>query len=159
MKNAFFNTNHNVEEIKPEYFDNGKVICQHCKKPFNIISPTHLKKEHNSTVEKYKKDFPDAPLSSQQFKAKQRFHAAELFSDKNPDKKPEEFFFQDLVVKKEEEAKNEEEILNNLKKDIDMSVLMKEVKFKDKLDLFLCIRKRFPSLVNNYTINIIALNG
>ena len=159
MKNDFIDTNSVVEEIKPEYFDNGKVICQHCKKSFNIISPTHLKKEHDSNIEKYRKEFPDAPLSSQQFKAKQRFHASELFSDKSVPGKSEEEFFVDLIVKTDEQKKNEEAILSKLKQEIDSNSLIKDLKYQDKLDLFICIKNKFPNLKNNYRIEIVPLNG
>jgi len=63
------------------YFnDQGLVLCQVCMKPFQVISATHLKK-HEMTIEKYKLTYPDAPLSSKIFMAKNKFKDSEIFKD------------------------------------------------------------------------------
>ena len=39
-----------------------KVICLLCDKPFRRITNTHLWKEHQTTMEEYKQQFPDAEI-------------------------------------------------------------------------------------------------
>ncbi len=52
--------------------DNGKIICLECKKEFIMITAAHLKKFHSMTVEGYKLKYPEAELTGEIFKAKQR---------------------------------------------------------------------------------------
>jgi len=60
------------EETK--YFtESGKVICQLCGKSYKMITATHLKKFHQLSVEQYREQFPDAPVSSKEFRAKQKY--------------------------------------------------------------------------------------
>ena len=62
----------------PFFNEKKKVICQICGKPFLVISPKHLEK-HNIKYGDYKKRFPDAPLSTQEFKARGKFGKTKLF--------------------------------------------------------------------------------
>jgi hypothetical protein len=68
-------------EYPYQFFDeNKKVICQICGKPFLVISPRHLEK-HNIKYADYTKRFPDAPLSTQEFKARGKYGKTKLFYD------------------------------------------------------------------------------
>lgn len=64
-----------------KYNEIGQVICQECGKALNIISPTHLK-THTMNLEVYRKRYPDFPLASKSFGAKQKFGESELLNSK-----------------------------------------------------------------------------
>jgi len=49
--------------------EDGKVLCQLCGKPCQIITPRHLGL-HSITFADYKKQFPKAPISSKEFNAR-----------------------------------------------------------------------------------------
>jgi len=38
------------------------VVCRLCGKNFKMITATHLKKDHDTTIEEYKKEFPEAQI-------------------------------------------------------------------------------------------------
>ena len=46
--------------------EDGKVACEICKERFKIITGKHLLK-HNTTMKKYKEQFPNAKLSGKQY--------------------------------------------------------------------------------------------
>jgi len=64
----------------PFFNEKGKVVCQICGKPFLVISPRHLGK-HNIKYADYTKRFPDAPLSTQEFKARGVYGRTKLFKE------------------------------------------------------------------------------
>ena len=64
----------------PFFNEKGKVVCQICGKPFLVISPRHLGK-HNIKYADYTKRFPDAPLSTQEFKARGVYGKTKLFKE------------------------------------------------------------------------------
>lgn len=47
--------------------DSGKVSCVICGKEYKIITPTHLKKSHDMTLEEYREQFPNAQISGRSF--------------------------------------------------------------------------------------------
>jgi len=59
--------------------ENGKVICQICGKSFLVISPKHLMKIHDVTFSQYRSRYPDAPLSSEEFRSRGKFGKLGLF--------------------------------------------------------------------------------
>jgi hypothetical protein len=67
-----------IQYPHPFFNEKKKVICQICGKPFLVISPRHLDK-HNVKYADYTKRFPDAPLSTQEFKARGKFGKTKLF--------------------------------------------------------------------------------
>ena len=62
-----------------EYVRNGRVVCQECGKDYKLINPLHLK-THKMTMDEYKLKYPDAPVTSDQFKAEIRYSEHELLS-------------------------------------------------------------------------------
>ena len=56
------------------------VICQECGKSFSQITNQHLK-FHQTTIPEYKIKYPDFPISSESFKAKQKFKKVNVFND------------------------------------------------------------------------------
>ena len=70
-----------MSEYSHPFFDeNRKVICQICGKSFLVISPRHLAK-HNIKYADYTKRFPEAPLSTQEFKARGKYGKTKMFDD------------------------------------------------------------------------------
>ena len=52
--------------------ENELVECLLCNRKFKIITALHLKKNHDTTMKEYRLTFPNAPISSEGFKQKQR---------------------------------------------------------------------------------------
>ena len=63
-----------------QYDEKGMVICQECGKSFSQIKNQHLK-FHQITIPEYKIKYPDFPISSESFKAKQKFKTVDVFDD------------------------------------------------------------------------------
>lgn len=63
-----------------QYDEKGMVICQECGKSFSQITNQHLK-FHQITIPEYKIKYPDFPISSESFKAKQKFKKVNVFND------------------------------------------------------------------------------
>ncbi len=140
------------------YNENGKVICQECKKPFSIISPTHLKNSHNLTIEEYRKKYNDPPLSSDGFKAKQRFKGSVVFKDNVG--KSEEELFSELAPKPE--------VLMNIQNDTQLEELKKDQEGKSlqvlipngsKREIYSYLLTIFPNLKSNFQIDIKTPGG
>ena len=62
-----------------QYDETGKVICILCGKPFHQITPQHLRKEHDISIEEFKTKYPDVLLTGLQFKSKQKYKYTTLF--------------------------------------------------------------------------------
>lgn len=99
----------------PFFNEKKKVICQICGKPFLVISPKHLGK-HNIVYDDYKKRFPDAPLSTQEFKARGKYGKTKLFEN-------DEIGTEQLVDEKEPEVE-----------ELDVEKLAKEYKALSPMD-------------------------
>jgi len=56
-----------------------KIDCAICGEKFPIITPSHLMRKHKISLAEYKEKFPDAPITSSQYKAKQKFLKGNLF--------------------------------------------------------------------------------
>ena len=87
-----------IEYPHPFFDEKGKVVCQICGKSFLVISPRHLGK-HNIIYADYTKRFPDAPLSTQEFKARGKYGKTKLFEQ-------EEIGPEQLVDEKEPEIES-----------------------------------------------------
>lgn len=101
------------------YYDEktGKVNCQVCGKPFITISPRHLKK-HDLTYGEYTAQFPDAPVSSEEFSIRSVYGKnKEMFDD--PEPKIEEV--DDLSILSE--SVTEEDYIQETEKDPDIEEL------------------------------------
>ena len=61
-----------------------KIECAVCGEKFPIITPSHLMKKHSMSLTAYKEKFPDAPITSSQYKARQKFLKGNLFVKKDP---------------------------------------------------------------------------
>ncbi len=136
----------------PIYFDErGNVICQLCQKPFNIISPRHLKKEHGLTFEGYRSQFPDAPISGEKFSKTMTFARTKLFREEPIDEIPkiEQLFDQNF----EEKLKD----FSNYRKP--KTFIDDGVTPKGKLDILNFLLAYFDEVENNYFIEKYTLSG
>ena len=66
------------EYSHPMFDEKGKVVCQICGKSFLVISPRHLGL-HNIKYADYTKRYPNAPLSTQEFKARGKYGKNKMF--------------------------------------------------------------------------------
>jgi hypothetical protein len=99
-----------------------KIECMLCGEKFPIITPSHLKKRHSMSLSDYKEKFPEAPITSSQYKAKQKFLKGSLFSKEEEKATPivDEINLGDLTLKTE--SKVDVEL-----KDVEKKVLPKEL--------------------------------
>lgn len=89
----------------PEFDKEGKIICQICGKSFSMVTPSHLQRKHNMSLEEYRNKFPDISLTSNQFNKSRKYETSDLFTpsdepvieseinDTEPDEDP---IFEDL---------------------------------------------------------------
>jgi hypothetical protein len=64
-----------------QYDETGKVICILCGKPFHQITPQHLRKEHDISIEDFRTKYPDVSLTGLQFRSKQKYKYSTLFEE------------------------------------------------------------------------------
>jgi len=82
----------NLEKVKETKVEEESlnVKCVLCNREFRIITPQHLKKSHNMSMEEYKTQFPNAPLAGNHFKLAQKHRDTSLFKSKlKPTPEPE----------------------------------------------------------------------
>lgn len=130
----------------PEYDEDGKVICQICGESFNVISPSHLGRKHDVTMEQYRQRFSDAPLNTEKFKLRQKYTHSPLFEREEPE---------------EVEVQEQPEILDKIDKEEEKK-LFKEVKEdkpkptrptdKSKSTILNELRKYYPHVRQDYII-------
>jgi len=102
------------------YTESGKVICQECGIGFGLINATHLKKEHNMTVESYKDKYPGLPISSKALCVKHRKQPEGIFDkiteiiNEVPIESCEEFNM-DKIPKIQKETNIQEDFLSEIK--------------------------------------------
>lgn len=136
------------------YNEQGKVLCQICKNPYKIISPTHLKRSHDITLEEYRKKFPDAPITSKEF------DAINKYKDNGPFKpsakvKVVDDLLKELVDEKEQDINPiiDDLIQDAAKMNDDIVVEVEKPSiFKDKDNLYNYIKSKLPYVKNNYII-------
>jgi len=159
----------------------SKVKCAICGEMFPIITPSHLKKHHTSLSD-YKEKFPDSPITSSQYKAKQKFLKGSLFTKEEKTPIIDEIDLGDLSLKTEakidmeiEEVKNlsEPSLLKSENKDLIVRQLeIKESGSKpqprpqiqiipEKRRVLELLQNLFPvtSVVNNYLVEKFHRDG
>jgi len=139
--------------IDSQYYDErGNVICQLCKKSFNIISPTHLKKEHGIKFNTYKSQFPDAPISGDKFSKTMKYVKTDFFrKDDNVDTIPQ---IENILTENFEEKLKE---FSNFKKPKQFTLSYNIQKSKvDILNFLICY---FDEIENSYFIEKYTLSG
>lgn len=66
----------------PTFNEKGKVLCQECGKPFMILTPSHLK-THNLKYGEYKDKYPDAPITTEEFKALSKYSKPSKYTEED----------------------------------------------------------------------------
>lgn len=72
-----------------QFSEDGRAICQLCGKAFHVITPKHLERKHDTTIKLYKEQFPEFPIVSKQFMAKQQRSRSTLFQEATKEKESE----------------------------------------------------------------------
>jgi hypothetical protein len=169
-----------------QYDEKGMVICQECGKSFYQLTVQHLKL-HQMTTPDYKLKYPDCPISSKSFKAKQKFKTVNVFED-SPSEHIEPLPKTENLEIKSNQIQEEIKIEETNEFDLDkIPVISKEfanevsnfieevksfteehhIKFpdpknlihKDKLKILNFLLLYFNDLQNSYFINKINKNG
>jgi len=162
-----------------KFNEEGKAICQLCGKAFHVITPKHLERKHDITMKLYREQFPEFPITSKQFMAKQQRQRSTLFLEaekakereieevKETIRKNEDFieegepeskpiveteitpFEEETKTPKIEEVDFEEEPLPPPSKG---EIAFMETSPREKIDLILYMRGLFPDIKNNYVV-------
>lgn len=110
-----------------------KIKCAVCSEMFPIITPSHLMKKHQMSLKDYKEKFPEAPITSAQYKAKQKFLKGNLFvKEEKSEPIIDEIDFNNLTLKSESKVDAEIEDIKNLEPELlKEKELFKEIVSKD----------------------------
>jgi len=163
-----------------KFNEEGKTICQLCGKAFHVITPKHLERKHNITMKLYREQFPEFPITSKQFMAKQQRQRSTLFleAEKAKEKEVEEVKEiirknEDFIEEGEPESKpaveaeitpfEEEEAKTPKIEEVDFEgeptplpskgeIAFMETSPQEKIDLILYLRGLFPDIKNNYVV-------
>jgi hypothetical protein len=119
-----------------KYDEKGMVICQECGKTFKQLTVQHLKL-HQLTTPEYKIKYPDFPIYSESFKAKQKFKNVDVFEKPVEVDNPIEP--QPVITKP----------LEDIKPQIKEEIKIEETKEFD-LDKIPVVSKEFASEVSNF---------
>jgi hypothetical protein len=157
----------------------GKVICQVCKKEYNVITPAHLKKSHNMTMDEYKLKYPNASLVGEKTKNRRKYSQDQYFKTKQEENDEFKEFYkndnnpeiEEINIKKEIEE-NDDEIIKEyvIEKSKDFDVLEYKANKKDndieinpiqkmKNRIHKQIKKYFPNTKIDYLIEEKSMIG
>jgi hypothetical protein len=127
----------------------GHVTCRLCGKQFGLITPQHLKRFHNVTMEQYKMKFPDQQLWGKAFTSTAKYADIDLF--KNPpveiDKIPK--VGEIRIPKDLENFHMKEDVETNKKQNMPLG----------KTKIYDALRKYFGYIESNYFIEKVDLTG
>ncbi|OQB41046.1 MAG: hypothetical protein BWY04_01076 [candidate division CPR1 bacterium ADurb.Bin160] len=146
-------------------FDDSKdvVECQICKKQFKAITPRHLLKYHDMTIQEYREQFPDSPIRFQKDKNVEEESPLkeieniskpeiEIFEEESPLKEIENISKPEIEIF-EENFINENSVWEDIKKSKIKRVPIRPVVNNDnKNEIFMKLKIYFPNLENNYKI-------
>ncbi len=133
--------------MKTKFHDeNGKIVCQECRKPFQQITFTHLK-HHGMTLDDYKAKYENYPLTSESFRARQKFKKSEVLG-----KIPIAEELLDELVEESEALEDDDTLLNEIIEEAASKKEEHEIPFPEKRRVFQFLRTKFPNIENNYFI-------
>lgn len=148
----------------------GKVLCQICGKPFNIITANHLLK-HNVTMEQYKIRYPGLTLASDQYRAKQKFNKTQVF--KKEQEKQTTKIEDDIIEDFEYKSKNYENLHDDFKEiivneepkveEFDIPTYKEEkpknIVYLTKARILNVLLEYFPNVKENYLIRKLSITN
>lgn len=129
----------------------GHVTCRLCGKQFGLITPQHLKRFHNVTIEQYKMKFPDQQLWGKSFTATAKFRGTDLFKNKNP-------LVEIDKIPKVEEIRIPKDLEDYQRKE-DLEAIKEQNMPLGKSGIYETLRKYFGYVETNYFIEKIDLSG
>lgn len=159
--------------------DKGKVVCQICGEEFPIITPSHLKNKHGISLSIYRERFPDCPITSVEYKARQRYLKGNLFSKTEENPVVEDIDLTKLTLTQTDVLDIEREVVEKkpelTKPEKKADLVVKQVKIQKtnnlfphapkihprKLQILEFLRNLFPTdtIINNYMIDKVSLSG
>jgi len=154
------------EESYPSTNNEGKVLCQICGKPFSIITPGHLLK-HQVTMKQYKLRFPDSPLTSSDFKSRQKYAKSSLFKkdseETNKSLKPP-IQKENIIEDKISDYKFPEEIIVNEEPEIEELEIDYKTEIKDpiqykKNQILNCLKQFYSNIQMDYMIQKLSISN
>ncbi|MDX1702413.1 MAG: hypothetical protein R3250_17425 [Melioribacteraceae bacterium] len=127
----------------PPFNEKGKVICQVCGKAFMILTPSHLK-THNLKYSEYSQQFPDAPITNEEFKALSKYSKPK-YSEEDHKILGEETVIEDDIPVIDDEFEMPK---NQLAKEFDNPMDAK------KFEIFSFLADYLPNLKQDFLIEI-----
>ena len=127
----------------------GHATCMLCGKQFGLITPQHLKRFHQVTMEQYKMKFPDQPLWGKAFTSSAKYAGTDLFKNSpvEIDKIPK---VGEIRIPKD---------LEDYKKKENIEEAKKQNMPRGKGGIYDTLRKYFGYIETNYFIEKIDLSG
>ena len=127
----------------------GHATCMLCGKQFGLITPQHLKRFHQVTMEQYRLKFPDQPLLGKAFSSSIKYAGTDLFKNTSVeiDKIPK---VGEIRIPKDLEDFKKKEKEEDIKKQ-NMPL--------GKSGIYDALRKYFGYIETNYFIEKIDLTG
>jgi hypothetical protein len=127
----------------------GRVTCRLCGKQFGLITPQHLKRFHNVTIEQYKMKYPDQQLWGKAFTNSVKYAGTDLFKNSpvEIDKIPK--VGEIRIPKDLEDFQKKEDVVVEKMKNMPMG----------KSGIYDVLRKYFGYVETNYFIEKIDLTG
>jgi len=165
------------------FSEDGRAVCQLCGKSFHVITPKHLERKHDTTVKLYREQFPEFPIVSKQFMAKQQRQRSTLFQGAEEEKKKEVEEVLETIRRNEdfiEEDKPEvkPEIAPPIEEDDTRVPTIEELDFEkevipapedeiefmetspqEKIDIVRHLKGVFPHMRNNFAVVKKSLHG
>lgn len=146
----------------PKFDENDKVVCQICGKAFLVISPKHLSRIHGVKLAQYRIRYPDAPLSSEEFRSRGKFGKLHLFEKES--KRKGEPVIEDVITDEEPLVEEPEELgLEELEEVPEVIIKLPEKKqdpmSRTKSDILRFLKDTFYNIEPDYVIEILAPDG
>lgn len=145
----------------PKLDENEKVVCQICGKAFLVISPKHLSRIHDVTLAQYRTRYPDAPLSSKEFRSRGKFGKLHLFKKEDESERKGEPVIEDIITDEELPVEEPEELGLEEVPEVVIELPKKKQdpmsRAKDNILRFL--KESFRNIEQDYMIRILAPDG
>lgn len=151
----------------------GFAICQVCGKPFNKITPLHLK-SHNMTIAEYKEKFPEAPITGKSYGAILKAKRSLLFTAETNETNEVKEEWQDVVYDAPEHVPTRFPQIEELEKQVEELKVRKKLVERERRDvnpfetyfasdakkeLFEQLLAKFPDLRNNFFVEKVTPLG
>ena len=162
------------------FSEDGRAICQLCGRSFHVITPKHLERKHDTTIKLYREQFPEFPIVSKQFMAKQQRQRSTLFQGAEEEKKKEVEEVLETIRRNEDFIEEgEPEIALPIEEDETRIPKIEEVDFEkeplpvppkdeiefletspqEKIDIVRYLKGIFPHMKNNFAVEKRGLHG